>query len=143
MENHRHNVVSHHPSKTHKYYRDHIYMVITKWCWRLNNIRVQTATKDSHYSCLSCICYLDVWSMKDLKSYSLIRCFFKTFENIRKLDFFLGFQHQQPWWHPLVLAVWKKSNFLIFSKVLRKGADQTNSVNRTSSALTLQRLRHF
>ena len=51
--------------------------------------------------------------------------FLKTFENMRKLDFF---RLPAPAAMPAHLGAGslKKSNFLIFSKVLRKGADQAN-----------------
>ena len=47
----------------------------------------------------------------------------KTFENMRKLDFFRLPAPEAVLAH-LGADSLKKSNFLIFSKVLRKGADQ-------------------
>ena len=51
--------------------------------------------------------------------------FLKTFENMRKLDFFRLPAPAAVLAH-LGAGSLKKSNFLIFSKVLRKGADQAN-----------------
>ena len=54
--------------------------------------------------------------------------FLKTFENMRKLDFF---RLPAPAAVPAHLGAdsLKKSNFLIFSKVLRKGADHDQANN--------------
>ena len=49
--------------------------------------------------------------------------FLKTFENMRKLDFSRLLAPAAVLAH-LGASSLKKSNFLIFSKVLRKGADQ-------------------
>ena len=67
--------------------------------------------------------------------------FLKTFENMRKLDFF-----RMP--APAAILVHlgagslKKSNFLIFSKVLRKGADQA-IYTRGGSNTKIPNIEHF
>ena len=53
--------------------------------------------------------------------------FLKTFENMRKLDFFRLSAPAAVLAH-LSAGSLKKSNFLIFSKVLRKGADQAKFI---------------
>ena len=57
--------------------------------------------------------------------------FLKTFENMRKLDFF---RLSAPWCASTAAGTGslKKSNFLMFSKVLRKAPDQANYLTHST-----------